>query len=184
MLLWDYCDAGTLQDVMDRALPPRAAHNDFPGQDFLPEGFVWHVMLGLLRALQFLHQGIREGYEIEEVPAGDGGAGRRWKRVRGAQTREEDWMPILHRDLQPRNVFRQRPRGIETYGAVKLGGFGNCFVSGTVADTAGTPLVAIKERDGSLAELREKLGRFRRDEKQMPLVREAGSSRTVLSLMD
>jgi hypothetical protein len=59
MFLWDFPDKGTLQDVLDDYAPAPPA-NGGGGVDtaaaaggFMPEGFVWHVALGLLRGLQW-----------------------------------------------------------------------------------------------------------------------------------
>ncbi|KAK4153086.1 hypothetical protein C8A00DRAFT_15676, partial [Chaetomidium leptoderma] len=164
MFLWDWCDAGTLQGVFDEyELAPAQRQADVVAEGFLPESIVWHVGLGLLRALQWLHEGVRETYGVVA-----GVDGKRCKRVRGTTRGEAeaevDWMPVLHRDLTAGNVFLQHPRGIETYGAVKLGNFERCWVSGSVARTAETPVVAMEwEDDVSLGELRERKGRWERD---------------------
>jgi serine/threonine protein kinase len=73
-------------------------------------------------------------------------------------------MPVLHRDVRAENVFLQHPRGIETYGPVKLGNFGRCWVSGGVARSTETPVVAVAEGDGvTLGGLRERAGRWKRN---------------------
>lgn len=155
MFLWDWCDAGTLQDVF-------AAYEGTLGFDggegFLPEGFVWHVAVGMLRALQWLHEGVRDVYGVEKGRIGGG----RCRRVRGRREAERDWMPVLHRDVRAENVFLQHPRGIETYGAVKLGNFGRCFVSGSVSKSRETPVMAMKWEDASLGELRERKAKWAR----------------------
>ncbi|KAL2162228.1 hypothetical protein VTH06DRAFT_7141 [Thermothelomyces fergusii] len=72
-------------------------------------------------------------------------------------------MPVLHRDLRADNVFLQRPRGIETYGAVKLGNFGKCFVSGSVSASRETPVVAMEEgHHAGLGALRGRKARWDR----------------------
>ncbi|KAH6617831.1 hypothetical protein B0J18DRAFT_482783 [Chaetomium sp. MPI-SDFR-AT-0129] len=76
-LILDFAEAGTLQDVLDDyALPDYTlASSSSSGPSvfaagaiqhggFLPESFIWHVALGLLRALQWLHEGIRDTYEV------------------------------------------------------------------------------------------------------------------------
>ncbi|KAK3303256.1 uncharacterized protein B0T15DRAFT_539642 [Chaetomium strumarium] len=112
MLLWDYCDAGTLQGV-------------------------------------------------DVLPSGRGKKG--WKRVRGNTEAEVDRMPVLHRDIKAENVLLQRPRGIEMYGAVKLGGLGRCWVSGSVSTTRETPVVVMEEKDDvPLGVLRHRRARWQR----------------------
>lgn len=179
MLLWDWCDAGTLQDVFDAYTPafPATEGGDVggggDGGGFLPEGFIWHVGLGLLRALQWLHEGVRDVYAVAEA---EGGNGRRCRRVRGKAAAEgADWMPVLHRDVRAENVFLQRPRGIETYGAVKLGNFERCFVSGSVGARRETPVVAMQAEDVSLDALRERVARWKRDGLALDEVRETST---------
>ncbi|AEO64331.1 uncharacterized protein THITE_2142258 [Thermothielavioides terrestris NRRL 8126] len=176
MLLWDWNDAGTLQGVLDGYAAAGEEEVAATG-GFLPESFVWHVALSLLRALQWLHEGIRETYDavavapsgVSAAGGGDGGDrydGRKrwWKRVRGTTAPEPDWMPVLHRDVTAANVFLQLPRGVETYGAVKLGNFARCWVSGSVSKSRETPVVAMESDDEvSLGELRESRARWMRD---------------------
>lgn len=119
-LVHDYCDAGTVASLL--ADPPVRATRT----GFLPESLVWHVALGVLRALRWLHEGVREIYGVE-ADARPHRVGR-CRRVRGKTTAEEGWMPILHCAVRGENVFLAQPRGIETYGAVKLGNFGSCCV--------------------------------------------------------
>jgi serine/threonine protein kinase len=134
---------------------------------FLPESFVWHVGLGLLRALQWLHEGVRDTYLA--VPAA--GRFKGFRRVRGKTDAELDWMPVLHRNLKAENVFLQHPKGFETYGAVKLGSFEKCHISGSVAKLKGVPVVAMETEDGvPLGTLRERTGRWKRDGLDVPRV--------------
>jgi hypothetical protein len=169
MLLWDHPDAGTLADLLadyDPASQSSHAHSDpaAAAGGFLPESLVWHVALSLLRALQWLHEGVRDTYSVVQRGNGNGG-GEVWEKVRGKTVAEGDWWPVLHRDLRAGNVFLQHPRGVETYGAVKLGGFGRCFVSsGAVGGERGMPVVAMEREDGvGLGALRERMGRWKRD---------------------
>ncbi|KAL1837457.1 hypothetical protein VTJ49DRAFT_3756 [Mycothermus thermophilus] len=192
-LLWDYADQGTLQDVLDAYHPPNTPTPTAPRRGVIPESFIWHVSLSLLSALQYLHQGRRDvrvarPQTPEEADwdrtdlvialgpdaAASGKLLRRFVRVRYAEEEEEeekkgavrDWWPVLHRDVSAKNVFLQRPRGTETYGAVKLGGFGRCFVvSGAVGGLKDVPMVAPEgwEEEVSVAGLRERLGRWKRD---------------------
>ncbi|KAK0617076.1 hypothetical protein B0T14DRAFT_568623 [Immersiella caudata] len=112
-LVWDRCDAGTVASLL--ADPPLRA-NAF---GFLPEGLVWHVMIDTLRALQWLHEGIRENYDIEEPNHGV---------VFAQYKRERNWMPVLHGAVFAENLFLSQPRGIETYGPCRLGEFTWCSV--------------------------------------------------------
>jgi len=170
-LLWDWCDAGTLDDLLrDYSLgSPSLKENE----GFLPESLVWHVALGVLRAFAWLHEGIRWSPEevgrFEENPEPDEvekyeraqKAGsppsrcprdlRQYASWSEAQTDPEpDWMPILHRAVRAENIFLQHARrtgGIETYAPVKLGGLSECYVSGTVSKNRKTPLVALETGD-------------------------------------
>lgn len=141
LVVWDWCDAGTLQDLLYD--PPVLAAD---GHGFLPEGLVWHVALGVLRALQWLHEGVRDTYTVkgplilEKSSSSKNASYRtRCEKVRGTTVAETDWWPILHRDITPGNIFFQHPRGIETYGPVKLGNFEKAFVSGAVNRGEGFP---------------------------------------------
>lgn len=100
------------------------------GAGFLPESLVWHVALGVLRALMFLHEGKRDVVSVERDPLT--GNFKRVRKVHGPPETEPDWLPILHRDVRAENIYLQHPRGVETYGAVKLGGFEHCYVGGAV----------------------------------------------------
>ncbi len=136
-LLWDYCDAGTLEQLL--AEPPVQRRPDETG--FLPESLVWHVGISMLRALQWLHEGIRDTYGTEpgnkawELQEGRSG------KYRGVTTPEKDWLPVLHRAVKPENIFFQLPRGVETYGTCKLGNFSQCYVSGNIS-SVDDPLIA------------------------------------------
>ena len=149
-LLWDWCDAGTVASLIADTPAVRSATG------FLPESLVWHVALGILRALQWLHEGVRDTYA---VVARDGAStSTRFKRVRGkiGPRPGQDWMPILHRQGFAGNMFLQQPRGIETYGAVKLGDFSFCMVSGHAEGALGkAPLVGVRSTwEPKLAELK------------------------------
>ncbi|KAK4201559.1 hypothetical protein QBC40DRAFT_264123 [Triangularia verruculosa] len=186
LLLWDFCDGGSLESFLEQSeseLGPLAMRAK---GEFMPESFCWHVLTSLLRALQWLHEGVRETYGVVELdreqygpgyvdhPGQRGRAGRvrvvnkpslpvdekeaGWKRDR----KDEDWMPILHRDIRPSKIFLQHPRGTETYGQVKLGDFRYCAVSGTVVSggewkAEEVPVVA-PERIQELGRYKEKDG--------------------------
>jgi serine/threonine protein kinase len=112
-LVWDYCDAGNLETLWtDKRLLLLAARTP---QKFLPESLCWHVLISILRALTWLHDGMRmldteDGRVLEEV--------------------HDDWMPILHGSITPENIHFQHPRGTEVFGVCKLANFSTAFVSG------------------------------------------------------
>lgn len=142
--VWDWCDAGTLADLLDDPPPPSPSVVG----GFLPESLVWHVGLGMLRALRWLHEGVREA-PYDYLSEAEGGRENGYSGLfepAALLPPEEDWMPVLHRAVRPENIFLQRPRGIETYGFAKLGNFSRCFVSGKVSrNGARTPVVASRE---------------------------------------
>lgn len=116
-LVWDFCDAANLSVIFD----------DNPESDpsyYLPESLCWHVLRSLTRALAWLHDGLRlefdpskpEGPWYEHDP--------KWTAV------DDDWLPILHRSIQAKNIYFQHPRGIETYGLCKLADFSTAAVTG------------------------------------------------------
>jgi len=125
-LLWDFCDAGTVADLL--AKPPCKAGTT----GFLPESLVWHVMLDMLRALQWIHEGIRETYTVVDRIDEDGR--RLCNKIRTNTLPEAEWMPILHTAVNAKNIFLTQPKGVETYGAAKLGNFAHCSVA-AFADT-------------------------------------------------
>lgn len=79
----------------------------------LPESLVWHVAQSIGKALTWLHHGFKE----TGVPG-------EW------EEHDDDWQPILIRDVSPGQIWFKRPAGAETYGECKLGGFGRCVVTG------------------------------------------------------
>lgn len=146
--VWDYCDAGILGNL----LVPQYAHDinrsrDYPDTDpdsdfdvdgynldpqgrlvkfrgpleryiepFMPESLCWHVLLSIMKALAWLHDG-----SWEVLTDKDG---------RYEMSPEQDWEPILHRNIHPNNIFFQHPEATEWYGACKLGNYGNLYISG------------------------------------------------------
>ncbi|KAK7747257.1 hypothetical protein SLS53_001510 [Cytospora paraplurivora] len=150
MLLWDFCDAGTLEALLKE--PPVGYVKDLVTQKvkhFLPEGLCWHVVLSMLKALAWLHEGHREEDYVDWTAAGTAERATRW------WTLDPDWMPILHRDIRPENIFFQHPRGTETYGLCKLGNFHKCFVSGHVNYRSGGQVVTVEDGDEKLEVLRK-----------------------------
>ncbi len=136
--VWDYCDAGNIGNLL---VPPQPRPQDRPSSpklesedgdtrmedappasgkqedpQFLPESFCWHVLTSVLRALTWLHDGVRDVVLDEHG----------WKRL----NEDLDWSPMLHRDITPQNIFIGYPRRREWYGPVKLGNYGRLFVSG------------------------------------------------------
>ncbi|KAI0887954.1 uncharacterized protein GGS22DRAFT_197873 [Annulohypoxylon maeteangense] len=83
---------------------------------FLPESFCWHVLVSVMRALSWLHEGART------VPPNKEG---KWDFVPDA-----NWEPILHRNIVPENIYFMHPRRNEWYGSCKLGDYSNAFISG------------------------------------------------------
>ncbi|KAL6816113.1 hypothetical protein V8C40DRAFT_254506 [Trichoderma camerunense] len=115
-IVWDYCDAGNLSGLF--LCMPRNKSRDF----YLPESLCWHVLTSLLNAITYLHDGKRLIIDTK-APAGEE---RQWLPV------DQDWNPILHRAIEPRNIFFQHPRGSETYGLCKLGSFEHAAVTNHV----------------------------------------------------
>ncbi|KAF5013821.1 hypothetical protein FDECE_178 [Fusarium decemcellulare] len=106
-LVWDFCDAGNLSSLF----------REHPRQDssyYLPESLCWHVLCSLTRAVTYLHDGKRLYFHSDPE--------ENWKEFVSV---DMDWFPILHRAIEPKNIFFQHPRGTETFGQCKLGGFSN-----------------------------------------------------------
>ncbi|KAL7900150.1 kinase-like domain-containing protein [Trichoderma sp. SZMC 28014] len=114
-IVWDYCDASNLSALF-HSKPCEST------EFYLPESLCWHVLTSLLNAITYLHDGKRLFLDTE---ASEGGA-KIWASV------DQDWLPILHRAIEPRNIFFQQPRGIETYGMCKLGNFEHAVVTNHV----------------------------------------------------
>ncbi|KAK4189343.1 hypothetical protein QBC35DRAFT_546156 [Podospora australis] len=124
LLLQDYCDLGNLRTLLDE--PPVSPNRNY----FLPESLCWHVTICLLRALQWLHEGKRDHRLVTADPANP----KRCLRVREVTQPEPDWLPIFHRNIRPENVGFTSPRGIETYGQVKLRDLSSCSVVNGVGE--------------------------------------------------
>lgn len=156
----DYMDAGTLSNFIEKTpVLPKVELRTGAVLQWLPESLVWHVAVSLLNALTWLHEGVREEDTIEW---GDGESASRRTATQTPMERAEDWWPILHRDIRANQVFFQHPRGIETYGSCKLGGFGSMFVSGHVhGRAAGT--AATSWNDASDAVMRQTILRAQED---------------------
>ncbi|KAK4085291.1 uncharacterized protein Triagg1_281 [Trichoderma aggressivum f. europaeum] len=133
-IVWDYCDAGNLSALFDYM--PRGSP-DF----YLPESLCWHVLTSLLNAITYLHDGKRLFLDTK-APAGEE---RQWLPV------DQDWNPILHRAIEPENIFFQHPRGSETYGPCKLGNFEHAVVTNHVITPGDEPDVVDGDVEISIA---------------------------------
>ncbi|TRX94354.1 hypothetical protein FHL15_004821 [Xylaria flabelliformis] len=134
--VWDYCDAGNLGNLLVPPAPrPQDPHplqkltgikisgvedvkmEDLFAPKFLPESFCWHVLTSVLKALMWLHDGVRDVGVAED---------NTWQPV----NENLDWQPMLHRNIHPQNIFIGYPRRREWYGPVKLGNYGQLHISG------------------------------------------------------
>lgn len=150
MVLWDFCDAGTLQNLFNQhpVLPKTAGPDSQVVTHFLPEGLCWHVLLSVLRALSWLHEGHRDDTEI---------AGPDGRRRHKDWFSDPDWLPILHRNIRPEHIFFKHPKGTETYGLCKLGNYSGCYVSGHVNSNFVGQVVSATRGDGTLSQMRANL---------------------------
>ncbi len=117
--VWDFCDAGNLENLFVPATGHQGLSTKNGKSRFLPESFCWHVLTSVLNALTWLHEGTTTmvfnetlGQNVEMGPY------------------NPDWQPILHRNMDPKNIFFMHPKRTEPYGLCKLGNFGEAFVSG------------------------------------------------------
>ncbi|KAH9907425.1 hypothetical protein F4778DRAFT_537959 [Xylariomycetidae sp. FL2044] len=88
---------------------------------FLPESFVWHVLTSMMKALAWLHDGCTGPFIPTE------GTGNR-----GMMRSHADpgaWQTILHRNINPLNIFLAHPKRDETYGMCKLGNYSKLWVT-------------------------------------------------------
>jgi serine/threonine protein kinase len=115
-IVWDYCDASNLSTLFQSNPCESTKH-------YLPESLCWHVVTSLLSAVTYLHDGKRLFLDTE---ASEGEEKKTWASA------DQDWHSILHRAIEPRNIFFQHPRGIETYGLCKLGNFEHVVVTNHV----------------------------------------------------
>ncbi|RSL69169.1 hypothetical protein CEP54_002418 [Fusarium duplospermum] len=118
LLVWDFCDAANLTAVFQQYPTDNSSY-------YLPESLCWHVLRSLTRAVAYLHDGKRLYFDANLSPDDM----REWVSV------DTDWFPILHRRIEPDNIYFQHPRGTELYGQCKLGNFNNVAVTcHTVSD--------------------------------------------------
>lgn len=150
LVLWDYCDAGSLQRFMDRtAVRVQVDRETSVVNRWLPESLCWHVLTSVLKALAWLHDGYREEDIIVD---GANGEAVRDQRADDRQSRDEDWLSVLHRDVTAANIFFQHPKGTETYGTCKLGNYSSVYVSGHVKDLSNGHVVCSGEGGDILPE--------------------------------
>ncbi|KAJ0119771.1 hypothetical protein J7T55_013975 [Diaporthe amygdali] len=159
MLLWDFCEAGTLQNLFNQhpVLPQTQTvtnqdwvaaldaldADDKDGRDAVNAQIPRTRQL----ALSWLHEGHRDDTRISVV-------GTQSRRVTDDWKSDEDWLPILHRDIRPDNIFFQHPKGTETYGLCKLGNYSNCVVSNHVNERYVGQVVSATRGDLSLNTMR------------------------------
>ncbi|KAH8601089.1 kinase-like domain-containing protein [Bisporella sp. PMI_857] len=121
--IWEDMNAGCLAYLLPSAegLPgfeDRQAWHALSFRNYqrpsLPEGLCWHVLLSITKSLLWLHYGIKE-------TAG----------VKGEYLKhDDDWQPILIRDVSPGQIWFKHPVKAEDYGECKLGGFAWAKVTG------------------------------------------------------
>lgn len=98
-LFLEYCDLGNLayfKQWMASAGKP------------IPESFLWHVFRQLIRALAYMHTGLRNDREIVNDNVPD----------------KRNWNPILHRDIKLENIFIKSLDIAGEYPLIRLGDFG------------------------------------------------------------
>lgn len=91
----------------------RAHATPNPNRFSLPESLCWHVLSNINKALLWLHTGVKQTDTKDD-----------W------QKHDDDWQPILIRDVSPKQIWFKRTGGGATYGQCKLGGFGKAVVTG------------------------------------------------------
>ena len=132
--VWENMDAGCLAYLLPNPALLPAFHDiagwhalSFPDPQrvSLPESLCWHVLLSIGKALLWLHHGVKQT---------DGVTGEYMKH-------DEDWQPILVRDVSPGQVWFKHPVKGETYGECKLGGMQWAKVTG-----APMGMIAMAER--------------------------------------
>ncbi|KAI1416599.1 hypothetical protein F5Y13DRAFT_205439 [Hypoxylon sp. FL1857] len=166
--IWDFCDAGNLGNLImnlpmivsdrttydddkwdkneyepkkdllgypseeeDDYVPPE--YRPIKPEEFLPESFCWHVLISVLKALAWLHNGSRD------ITMNNG---------RIVMQINEDWQPMLHRNITPTNIFLAHPRRDEWYGSCKLGNYERLYISGHYN---GGPQETVRPRNRGLA---------------------------------
>ncbi|KAL8686875.1 MAG: hypothetical protein Q9224_005314 [Gallowayella concinna] len=104
MLYYEYCNLGDLQDVVEAY---------FSRDVTIPEGFIWHVFLGIAKALAYLHTGYTAPSSAT-LSSTDS----------IKQIEDKEWTPILHRDIKPENIFFRPSSSSSPYPTSLLADFG------------------------------------------------------------
>ncbi|KAI9709813.1 MAG: hypothetical protein M1812_007605 [Candelaria pacifica] len=100
-LYMEYCDLGTMDGVIDQYRKHAREQ-----RKRIPEAFIWKTFFQIADALQYIHQGIDSTTD--------------------PSTPIKDWIPILHHDIKPSNIFiKSTPNPPpSTYPRLVLGDFG------------------------------------------------------------
>ena len=86
--------------------------------DFVPESFIWHAFLGLADALGFLATGrscVAMSLSLDKNSK-NAPIRRRGRNYQGKPAGSGSWMPVIHRDIKPDNIFL---RSRDTPGSTK-----------------------------------------------------------------
>jgi NIMA (never in mitosis gene a)-related kinase len=79
----EFCDRGSLEELI-KAYVDRRSNRD--RRINIPEGFIWHALIGLVDGLYYLQTGVLFWQKKNARP-------------------DPNWVPILHRDVKPDNVL-------------------------------------------------------------------------------
>ncbi|MCJ1295478.1 hypothetical protein MMC34_007041 [Xylographa carneopallida] len=99
VFLMEYCDGGDLAGLL---------HRYRLVDEFLPESFIWHVLLQVAEGLAYIHHGRSQ----TAIP-------------------KHQWSPVIHADIKPENIFLQWAAGFNLdtdYPDLKLGDFGLAII--------------------------------------------------------
>ena len=126
---------------MNRLIVSRKVPPGIPTQKIvqgLREDLIWHTMISMLRALNYLHAG---GVGLD----------------RGNQ--DPDWQPIVHNSVNPANIFFKHPNAKEdhetpAYGPCMLGNFRRCVILPTILETDDVDEDEISDRREAFEHLR------------------------------
>jgi serine/threonine protein kinase len=136
-LVWENCNGGDLERLLSGAFLDEAYHRNIKTSGFnrplwqqakehegFPEDFCWHVMTSIAKALYYLHCGYKQRDPSSRYVLQD-----------------DDWHPILHRNIEPGSIFFLQPRRVrigpekselEKYGPCKLGALHQAKVCATL----------------------------------------------------